>query len=67
MDRDSDGKLSLVEFDDGIRQLSAEEQEALFAGLTDEQIDQLREECNSERIPPDQFKDTCDRLGKLNM
>jgi hypothetical protein len=67
MDTDKDGKISLSEFDDNIRQFNAEGQEAIFAGLTNEQVELLREECKSERIPPDQVKDTCDRLGKLNM
>jgi hypothetical protein len=67
IDLDKDGKISLTELDDNFRQLNLEGQDAVFAGLTDEQIQALREECKSERIPPDQFKDTCDRLGKLNM
>jgi hypothetical protein len=67
IDVDKDGKISLTELDDNIRQLNAEGQDAVFAGLTEEQIQALRDECKSDRIPPDQFKDTCDRLGKLNM
>jgi hypothetical protein len=44
IDLDKDGKISLMELDGNIRQLNAEGQEAIFAGLTDEQIQALREE-----------------------
>jgi hypothetical protein len=67
IDRDNDGKISLVELDESIHKLDAAQQEAALAGLTKEQVQELKDECQKDRIPPDQYKDICERIGRLNI